>query len=125
MGGMTMTQEEMEEEMAGMCEMIGDKDGSGTISFEEFAPCVFKNMKKMKDNFGYYVEQEFKKRDKDNSGKFTFEQVMELKDDKTYIFNFKEKMSTKDWEKNIKKADVDGDGAISIEELVSMCFLFV
>jgi len=119
--GINLTQEELDNQMEGMCKAMGGKDG--TITFHDFAPVVFKKMKQMKDAFDYEVELEFKKRDEGNTGRLTFAQVLELKDDKKYFF--KGKMSVEKWEENIKKADVDGDGTISIEELVSMCFLYI
>merc|ERR1719508_112101 len=106
-------------------DMYGDKDGSGTISFDEFASHKFKEMKEEKEINGASTVLAMQGKDKNLIGKLTFAQVQEIADEKAFIFMyFNGKMTPERWEESIKKADLDGDGMLDIKEFTSLCYLY-
>jgi Ca2+-binding EF-hand superfamily protein len=91
---------------------ISDFNGDRRISFPEFVTLMAKKMK----SINIEVKETFEMFDTDHNG---FVSAVELK---TVLNQLGEVISEQEAENMIKKADIDGDGQINIDEFNQMMF---
>ncbi len=107
----SLGQNPSEEELADMIYQV-DKDGSGTIDFNEFLSLMARKMKEA-DTEEELIEA-FKVFDRDGNG------VISRHELKYVMRTAGEHLSEQDIAEIIEEADIDGDGYVDYEEFVRM-----
>jgi Ca2+-binding EF-hand superfamily protein len=89
-----------------------DKDGSGSIEFNEFLTMMAKRMSEITPE--EELLEAFRVFDKDGSGTISVDELREV------MKNLGENLTTEELEEMIKEADSNNDGAIDYSEFVKL-----